>query len=94
MKLKEWGFMRHKPRKTKNRKTTTEGSQLSSDNEDAHDRELSATVEPMSVDDVASSPVREVSLEWQEKQGGFHVVPDADATAEPTFMGLLSRPRE
>ncbi|KAF2027974.1 ankyrin [Setomelanomma holmii] len=71
MKLKEWGFMRHKPRRTGAKSSKgREKSQDASAVEDQDRRDLSATVEPMSVE-----PTFET---FQEKQGGFHIVDDAE----------------
>lgn len=86
MKLKEWGLMRHKPRKaTKVRSDAMEEISRSHD-EEREDRDSSATVEPISTE---TTPAADC-----EKGGGWQVVANADAEAEPTFMGLLSRPRE
>jgi hypothetical protein len=93
MKLKEWGLMRHKPRRaTKDRREVRSTSRRSPE-EEACDRHSSATPEPMSID--------VISREHCTKTGGWQVVADlptmvagAGMVAEPTFMGLLSQPQE
>jgi hypothetical protein len=98
MKLKEWGFMRHKPRNTASRREVgqSKSATLSQPDEtEQSERDSSATVEPMSVDfaSVGTSVPEPVAVdaqptEPQKKRGGWQVVADV-AHAEPTFMGLL-----
>ncbi|KAF2821445.1 ankyrin [Ophiobolus disseminans] len=79
MKLKEWGFMRHKPRRTAaERNASRESSHIAPvDNGDREERDSSATIEP-------------TPAVVHEKQGGWKIVPESElAEAEPTFMGLL-----
>ena len=76
MKLKEWGFMRHKPRRTAPKRNDDH------DEEEQDERDSSATVEPMSVEPTPTALC--------QKQGGWQVLSDTElAEAEPTFMGLL-----
>lgn len=86
MKLKEWGFMRHRPRRTANDRNTGEADQPSPKDGEQDERESSATVEPISTDGTPTAAC--------EKPGGWKVVPNADTVAEPTFLGLLNRDRE
>jgi hypothetical protein len=93
MKLKEWGLMRHKPRRTtKERREVRSVSICSAENNESCDYDSSATPEPMSVD--------VTSREHCTKIGGWQVVADlptmvaAGTVAEPTFMGLLSQPQK
>lgn len=87
MKLKDWGFMRHKPRKaTADRHGTVETSPSNHEEGDLRNRESSGTVEPMSIE---ITP-----LEACEKQGTWQAVAHADVEAEPTFMSLLGQSRE
>lgn len=74
----EWGFMRHKPRKSAAaRRASRDTSQATGDEGEQAERDSSATVEP-------------IPPAVCEKQGSWDVVPQADlAEAEPTFMGLL-----
>lgn len=76
MKLKEWGLMRHKPRKTAGQRTT---SREASCDDPRIQRDSSATVGPELQSNV-------------EKPKRWRLLPEADlAQAEPTFMGLLRR---
>ncbi|KAF1847625.1 ankyrin [Cucurbitaria berberidis CBS 394.84] len=87
MKLKEWGFMRHKPRKiTKDSNEVRERSRSSHGESDVPNRESSATVDPTSIDTIPST-VCEKPQRWQ-------IVENADTDAEPTFMSLLGRARD
>ncbi|KAJ4363408.1 hypothetical protein N0V83_009701 [Neocucurbitaria cava] len=82
MKLKDWGFMRHKPRRTtKDRNKTSDTNTTAREDDEQRERDSSGTIEPMSATAC-------------EKQGGWQVVANADVEAEPTFMGLLSRSRD
>lgn len=98
MKLKEWGLMRHKPRKsTAKRKedNETDGAQLQ--DEEQSERASSATVEPMVMDLSSAKPsLPETAIsepatsDHCTKRGGWQLVPGTDLTnAEPIFMGLL-----
>jgi hypothetical protein len=101
MKLKEWGFMRHKPRKSSAKRMNGEERSLSvsqcGDEEDQSERDASTTVEPMSVDLASIEPsLAESSFptdtrsEHCTERGGWEVVPNAElAHAEPSFMGML-----
>lgn len=81
MKLKEWGLMRHRSRRAP--RATNSGREQ----DDDEPRASSATVEPMSVEPE--------SLEHRTKTGGWQIVNSSElATAEPTFMGLLSQATE
>ncbi|XPT03045.1 hypothetical protein M3J09_012148 [Ascochyta lentis] len=82
MKLKEWGFMRHKGHRTHlGRPEARRPGRGQNDEEPASS---SATAEPMSIEPE--------SLEHRTKTGGWQIVTgDELATAEPTFMGLLSQ---
>jgi hypothetical protein len=91
MKLKEWGLMRHKPRRTmKDRPEVRSTSRRSPEENDASEQS-SVTPEPVSID--ASSQ------EHCTKIGGWQLVADlptmvaGDTVAEPTFMGLLNQPQ-
>ena len=87
MRLKEWGLMRHKGRKRTTDRTETRERSGSSREESAQcDQDSSATAEAMSIDTICSDPCKD--------NRGWQVVDNADAVAEPTFMGLLSRVRE
>ncbi|CAO2651411.1 Nn.00g039810.m01.CDS01 [Neocucurbitaria sp. VM-36] len=87
MKLKDWGLMRHKPRKaTTDRHGTAETSQSNHEEGDQRNRESSGTVEPM--------PIEITPLEACEKQGPWQAVAHADMEAEPTFMSLLGQSRD
>lgn len=87
MKLKEWGLMRHKAKRaTKDRGEAREGSQSGREESDQRDQDPGATVEPMSVENNNSATC--------EKNRVWEAVDNADTDAEPTFMGLLTRPRE
>lgn len=82
MKLKEWGIMRHKGRKTRlnPRKASSSGHGDSVQER----RALSGTAEPTSIEPE--------SLEHREKTGIWQTVESAElANAEPTFMGLLNQ---
>ena len=80
MKLKEWGLMRHKVRKT--RPGRTRGTSSAQDDEQT--RTPSAPSEPMAIDSD--------SLEHRTKTGGWQIVNNVELTnAEPTFMGMLSQ---
>ncbi|KAL6705429.1 hypothetical protein ACN47E_006694 [Coniothyrium glycines] len=99
MKLKEWGLMRHRPRKSvkgirvaRSRRHSEEGDDEGND-EGNDNRDSSATLEPVSVDPAPSQEEAPTSL-YQTKQVDWHIVPEADGTAEPTLMGLLSGPRD
>jgi hypothetical protein len=96
MKLKEWGFIRHKPRRSTIRRGNSKEARYSSSDEDEYDnRDMSGTVEPMPVESIPDEPmsVERAELtppEVSHKRGGWKVVAEADlAVAEPTFMGLL-----
>jgi hypothetical protein len=80
MKLKDWGFMRHKPRRPAASRDRDVGPDEPQVEEEAlQDIDSSATVEPMIVDPPQT-----------HKEGGQQIVPDAElAEAEPTFMGML-----
>jgi hypothetical protein len=94
MKLKEWGFMRHKPRKTSGKTTNRDERSPSvsqhGDEEDRSERDSSTTVEPMSIDLPSIEPLlvessRRKSTRWQ-------ILPDVDLVqVEPSFMGMLHR---
>jgi hypothetical protein len=78
MKLKEWGFMRHKPRRAAANRDAS-GEAAENDRDNAHDtrQDSSATIVP-------SPPAA------CEKRGGWQVLPDTQLVeAEPTFMGML-----
>jgi hypothetical protein len=82
MKLKEWGFMRHKPRRTGATREGGRDSRQSSEDTEQDERESSATVEAMTIDPTPTALC--------EKRGGWQVVPEPDLVeAEPTFMGML-----
>jgi hypothetical protein len=96
MKLKEWGFMRHKTRRSTVRRGNSKEARHSSCEEEEHDnRDMSATVEPMpaesiQIESIMVEPAELTPPEICEKGGGWQVVAEADlAIAEPTFMGLL-----
>jgi hypothetical protein len=88
MKLKEWGFMRHKPRKMNTKRNNSEATSRSSrEQEDEDERDSSTTIERMSIEPLSIEPP---SVESCAKRGGWQIVPEADLmNAEPTFMGLL-----
>jgi len=76
MKLKEWGFMRHKPRRTAAERNV---SREASREDDREERDSSATIGP-EPPTVPAKPDR-----WQ-------LLPDPElAQAQSTFMGLLQR---
>ncbi|KAH7355481.1 hypothetical protein BKA66DRAFT_475470 [Pyrenochaeta sp. MPI-SDFR-AT-0127] len=83
MKLKEWGLMRHKARKARKDRTEAMEEVQPSCEEGVQNRDSSATVEPMSIE---ATPVADC-----DTLGGWQVVANADAEAEPTFLGLLGR---
>jgi hypothetical protein len=87
MKLKEWGLMRHKPRKTAKRCSDNNTTDMSGIEEDDRDeRDSSATVEPVSLEQTPSASC-EKEVGWK---AGWKFVPDAELMdTEPTFMGLL-----
>jgi hypothetical protein len=101
MKLKEWGFMRHKPRKASARRT--DGAERSpsvsqrGDEEERSEWDSSTTAEPMSIDLVSMEPLlvkssypKSKHAEHCTERGGWEVVSDAElAHAEPSFMGML-----
>jgi hypothetical protein len=95
MKLKEWGFIRHKPRRSSTRRGGSRESHHSSPEEDGNDRDMSATVEPMPLESTPSEPAlvdraEVIPSQVCEKRGGWQVIAGAElAVAEPTFMGLL-----
>jgi hypothetical protein len=94
MKLKEWGFMRHKPRRESGKFPNRDENDLSvsqrGDEEDRSERDSSTTVEPMSIDLPSIEPLLvESSL---RKSTRWQILPDAElAHAEPSFMGMLHR---
>jgi hypothetical protein len=106
MKLKEWGLMRHKPRKKitklsndKDRSATPSQRE----DEEQSERDSSATVEPMLMDLPPVQTALDVTLpldsrttEHCTKQGRWQIVADTDLpNAEPSFMGMLHRtPRQ
>lgn len=82
MKLKEWGLMRQKYRRP--RPDHSRANSSGRERDDEEQRASSATAEPMSIEPE--------SLEHRTKTGGWQVVSSSElATAEPTFMGLLSQ---
>jgi hypothetical protein len=102
MKLKEWGLMRHKPRKTSAKR---DGENVQSatppqrDEDEQGERDSSAAVESMEVDLDSVQPALEVTFpvdsstsEPCAKPGGWQVV--SDPNAEPSFMGMLHRTTE
>jgi hypothetical protein len=101
MKLKEWGFMRHKPRKVSTKRTDgAERSQSVSqrgDEEERSERDSSTTAELMPIDLASIEPSLVESSYPKSKhpghcteRGGWEIVPDAElAHAEPSFMGML-----
>lgn len=89
MKLKEWGLMRHKPRKTAT--THEDNDPMETDiRENGRARSNSSvTAENMSIEPASVELAPQVAC---EKEGGWEVVPAAElAVAEPTFMGMLHR---
>ncbi|KAI4637363.1 hypothetical protein J4E83_000179 [Alternaria metachromatica] len=95
MRLKEWGIMRHKPRRaTKSRHKARLSSEQSSDGNAGNDNESSEFAEPISIDSA--------SREHCTKTGGWQVVAslptliadEAGTVAEPTFLGLLNQPQD
>jgi hypothetical protein len=95
MRLKEWGIMRHKPRRaTKKRHEVKLPSDQSSDSNTGRGNTPSESAEPMSIDSG--------SREHCTKTGGWQVVASlptlvadtAGTVAEPTFLGLLNQPQE
>ncbi|KAI2488296.1 Clr5 multi-domain protein [Pyrenophora tritici-repentis] len=86
MKLKEWGLMRHRPRKT-HRKVKHSGRHRSKQS-DHGDGESSDTVESMSVEPQAGEG-HEKTGDWQAI---VNLVDDTTGTlAEPIHMGLLGQ---
>jgi hypothetical protein len=85
MKLKDWGFMRHKPRKHAASRDKDEKPDESQVEEEAmQDRHSSATVQPMSAEPMSADPSQ------AEQQSGWRIVSDVESVeAEPTFMGML-----
>jgi hypothetical protein len=82
MKLKEWGFMRHKPRKTAAERSI---SREASREDERDERDSSATVGP-------EAPVESEPPTAPQSLDRWQLLPDAEmAQAEPTFMGLLQR---
>lgn len=82
MKLKEWGFMRHKGRKSRLERSRVNSS--GSEGEDAERRAISATTEPMAVDSE--------SRELQTEPGGRQVLSSGELdNAQPTFTGALNQ---
>jgi hypothetical protein len=89
MKLKEWGLMRHKPRKMATNGNDNDQMEIETVENERGRRNSSATVESMSVEPISVEPAPQLAC---EKQGGWEIVPDAElAGAEPTFMGMLHR---
>lgn len=78
MKLKEWGFMRHKSRKGRPRED--------SGRDTSHD-------EPMvSPGPAESRSVDPESLEHRTRTGGWQIVSSKELEdAQPTFMGMLKQ---
>jgi hypothetical protein len=94
MKLKEWGFMRHKPRKASGKRTNRDERSLSvsqrGDEDERSERDSSTTVEPMSIGLPSIEPLLVDSS--IPKSTRWQVLPDAElAHAEPSFMGMLHR---
>lgn len=88
MKLKEWGLLRHNPRRvTAAIVRAREASAPGRDKEDQTNKDSSETVESTSV---------EPSLAPDSTQtGSWQMVSGAElAHAEPTFMGLLTQLKE
>jgi hypothetical protein len=102
MKLKEWGLMRHKPRKTsakRNGEKVQSATPPLQDEDEQGERDSSAAVESMEVDLDSVQPTLEENFpvdagtsERCAKSVGWQVV--SDPTAEPSFMGLLHRTPE
>ena len=95
MKLKEWGIMRHKPRRTtKQRREARLPSEQSPDEHAQRDDESSESAEPISIE---PTPREDCT-----RTGGWQVVAslptliadEAGTVAEPTFLGLLNQPQE
>ncbi|KAH8702907.1 ankyrin repeat-containing domain protein [Phaeosphaeriaceae sp. PMI808] len=85
MKLKEWGLMRHKPRKAlMSRNGSRATSEATFEADESNRRDLSETIEP--------TYVQHTSPMMLEKSGNWQVVSDVEPVeAEPAFMGLLQR---
>src|SRR5690242_17137846 len=82
MKLKEWGLMRHKSRRSRLEHSHTD---VSVDADDDTSRATSVTARPMSVDSE--------TLEHQTTPGSWQVASSGELMdAQPTFMGMLSQP--
>jgi hypothetical protein len=95
MKLKEWGIMRHKPRRTtKQRRETRSPSEQSPDEPAQRGDESVEVTEPIAIETD--------SREHCTRTGGWQIVAslptliadEAGTVAEPTFLGLLNQPQE
>jgi hypothetical protein len=91
MKLKEWGLMRHKPRRTTKQRRE---AGLPREERAQGDDELSASAEPI--------PIESESSQHRTRTDGWPIianlptsVADEAVTApEPTFPGLLNQPQQ
>lgn len=110
MKLKEWGLMRHKPRragaaKHDGKETSTSPSQQ--DEEERSEEGSNAAIEPMSIDSTSEDTTPRASEACQpssykpqrealcDEHGRWRLAPEAELPeALPTFMGLLGQPRK
>lgn len=93
MKLKEWGLMRHRPRKSRKFVRQSEDTEqtrpLHSEDEGvARSRSSSRTAEPLSTEPIQNSG-NSIHSELQNERDGDQVVSVTRSPAEPTFMSLL-----
>jgi hypothetical protein len=105
MKLKEWGFMRHKPRRagaSKNDGKETSASPHQQEDDEPSEEELGAAPEPMSIDVTSEEatprqPTYPPLYQSQRKDhcdehGRWRLASEEQAETLPTFMGLLGKP--
>ncbi|KAF1829187.1 ankyrin [Decorospora gaudefroyi] len=94
MKLKEWGLMRHKPRRTTEDRSddARETSECSAGGNNLHGSNPSTTAEPMSVESTSGEHCTETDR-WQVLADSSTLIA-GESIAEPTFMGLLSQSQD
>ena len=88
MKLKEWGLMRHKPRRTmpaSDDDADPDASQPDLEEQMEEDRESSVTIEPMSIEMSPAISSAETAV--------YHITAAEGVEVMPTFMSLLGRTR-
>lgn len=105
MKLKEWGFMRHKPRRAgagNNDRNDISATPPQQEDDEPSEEESNTAPEPMSID-VASEeatprqptypPLYQSQREDHcDEHGHWRLASDEQTETLPTFMGLLGKP--